>query len=81
MGSGSKELVWYEPWKETLKGELPDFEFFSGGISNPCINLLDRHVDNGVGNRTALIWEGENGDTKLYTYKCFWQKLIDLQMS
>jgi acetyl-CoA synthetase len=65
----AKELVWYEPWKETLKGELPDFEFFSGGISNPCINLLDRHVDNGVGNRTALIWEGENGDTKFYTYK------------
>ncbi|WP_373895756.1 acetate--CoA ligase [Virgibacillus sp. CBA3643] len=64
----ARELVWYEPWQETISGELPDFQFFTGGISNPCVNLLDRHVDNGAGNRTALIWEGENGDTKFYTY-------------
>ncbi|MEC1721223.1 acetate--CoA ligase [Schinkia azotoformans] len=64
----AKELVWYEPWKETMSGQLPDFRFFDGGISNPSINLLDRHVENGAGNRTALIWEGENGDTKFYTY-------------
>ncbi|HHW37994.1 MAG TPA: acetate--CoA ligase [Bacillales bacterium] len=64
----AKELLWYEPWKETMSGTLPDFRFFEGGISNPCVNLVDRHVANGVGNRTALIWEGENGDTKFYTY-------------
>ncbi|UJL47696.1 acetate--CoA ligase [Virgibacillus sp. NKC19-16] len=66
--SVARELVWYEPWKETISGALPDFQFFTGGISNPCVNLLDRHVENGAGNRTALIWEGENGDTKFYTY-------------
>lgn len=66
--SVAKELVWYEPWKETMSGQLPDFRFYDGGISNPSINLLDRHVENGAGNRTALIWEGENGDTKFYTY-------------
>lgn len=66
--SVAKELFWYEPWKETMKGQLPDFRFFEGGISNPCVNLIDRHVKNGAGNRTALIWEGENGDTKFFTY-------------
>lgn len=66
--SVAKELVWYEPWKETISGSLPDFRFFVDGISNPCVNLLDRHIENGAGNRTALIWEGENGDTKFYTY-------------
>ncbi|WP_338452997.1 acetate--CoA ligase [Niallia oryzisoli] len=64
----ARELVWYEPWNETISGQLPDFRFFTGGISNPSVNLLDRHVENGAGNRTALIWEGENGDTKFYTY-------------
>ncbi|NYE06252.1 acetyl-CoA synthetase [Bacillus niacini] len=64
----ARELVWYEPWKETISGELPDFRFFTGGISNPSVNLLDRHIENGAGNRTALIWEGENGDSKFYTY-------------
>ncbi|WP_026566582.1 acetate--CoA ligase [Bacillus sp. UNC41MFS5] len=64
----AKELVWYEPWQSTISGSLPDFRFFEGGISNPCVNLLDRHVENGAANRTALIWEGENGDTKFFTY-------------
>lgn len=64
----ARELTWYEPWNETISGQLPDFRFFSGGMSNPSINLLDRHVENGAGNRTALIWEGENGDSKFYTY-------------
>jgi acetyl-CoA synthetase len=66
--NAARELVWYEPWNETISGQLPDFRFFSGGISNPSVNLLDRHIENGAGNRTALIWEGENGDTKFYTY-------------
>ncbi|TDK63404.1 acetate--CoA ligase [Bacillus salipaludis] len=64
----ARELVWYEPWNETISGQLPDFRFFVGGISNPSVNLLDRHIENGAGNRTALIWEGENGDTRFYTY-------------
>ncbi|WP_045522238.1 acetate--CoA ligase [Neobacillus niacini] len=64
----ARELDWYEPWNETISGQLPDFRFFSGGISNPSVNLLDRHIENGAGNRTALIWEGENGNTKFYTY-------------
>lgn len=64
----ARELVWYEPWNETISGKLPDFRFFTGGISNPSVNLLDRHIENGAGNRTALIWEGENGDSKFYTY-------------
>jgi acetyl-CoA synthetase len=66
--TAARELDWYEPWNETISGQLPDFRFFSGGISNPSVNLLDRHIKNGAGNRTALIWEGENGDTKFYTY-------------
>lgn len=64
----AKELHWYEPWDETVTGSLPDFEYFTGGISNPCYNLIDRHIENGAGNRTALIWEGENGETSFYTY-------------
>nr|WP_295970903.1 acetate--CoA ligase [uncultured Bacillus sp.] len=64
----ANDLMWYEPWKETATGQLPGFSFFKGGISNPCFNLLDRHIENGAANRTALIWEGENGDTQMYTY-------------
>ncbi len=66
--SVAQELEWYEPWTETLEGDLPDFKWFVNGISNPSINLLDRHIKNGLGNKTALIWESEDGSTKFYTY-------------
>src|SRR5699024_6862105 len=66
--SVARELIWYEPWNETMRGDLPDFRFFVGGVSNSSVNLLDRHVENGAGNRTALIWEGENCDISFYTY-------------
>src|SRR5699024_9078616 len=39
--SVARELIWYEPWNETMRGELPDFRFFVGGVSNPSVNLLD----------------------------------------
>ncbi|WP_255259551.1 acetate--CoA ligase [Lentibacillus sp. CBA3610] len=65
----AQELHWFEPWQETVSGSLPDFSFFKGGISNACYNLLDRHIENGAGNRTALIWEGEDGETRFYTYR------------
>ncbi|GGK30843.1 acetyl-coenzyme A synthetase [Caldalkalibacillus thermarum] len=65
----ARELHWFEPWQETIRGSLPDFEFFKGGISNPCYNLLDRHIANGAANKTALIWEGEDGQTQFYTYQ------------
>ena len=67
----ARDFVWFKPWKKTMRGKLPDFEFFSGGITNPCVNLLDRHIERerGAANRTAIIWEGENGDTKFYTYQ------------
>lgn len=64
----AQDLTWYEPWTKTLEGSLPDFKFFVNGISNPSINLLDRHVEKGRGNKVALIWESEDGSSKFYTY-------------
>jgi acetyl-CoA synthetase len=36
---------------------------------NPCINMIDRHIEAGFGNRLALIWEGENGESRFFTYR------------
>jgi acetyl-CoA synthetase len=65
----ASEFEWMQPWHTVRKGDLPSFEYFSGGIMNPCINLLDRHVASGAGNRVALIWEGEDGDSSFLTYQ------------
>ncbi|MDY6821004.1 MAG: acetate--CoA ligase [Deferribacterota bacterium] len=65
----ASELFWYHPWEKTIEGELPNFKFFVGGISNPAYNMLDINLERGYGNKLALIWEGENYETKFYTYR------------
>ena len=62
------ELDWFRPWDEVRRGGFPHFEYFAGGITNPCHNLLDRHIANGAANRMALIWEGEGFEERCLTY-------------
>src|ERR1700739_4271130 len=69
----ASEFEWIRRWDIVQKGTLPEFEFFSGGVMNVCVNLVDRHVDKGAGNRVALIWEAETGESSFLTY----QMLLD----
>tara|TARA_B100000405_G_scaffold52919_1_gene35341 strand:- start:1588 stop:3543 length:1956 start_codon:yes stop_codon:yes gene_type:complete len=62
------ELDWFEPWKRVLKWSPPHAEWFMGGRINVSYNCLDRHVEGGRGDRTAIIWEGEPGDARTFTY-------------
>jgi acetyl-CoA synthetase len=64
----AKELDWFEPWTEVLRWKPPHAEWFVGGRLNAAHNCLDRHVDAGLGARSALIWEGEPGDARALTY-------------
>ena len=69
----ASEFEWSRRWDIVQKGTLPEFEFFSGGVMNVCVNLVDRHVARGAGNRVALIWEAETGESSFLTY----QMLLD----
>lgn len=64
----ARELDWFEPWHTVLEWVPPHAKWFLGGKLNVAHNCLDRHVAAGRGDRTALIWEGEPGDTRTYTY-------------
>ena len=64
----AKELSWFEPWKEILRWQPPNAQWFVGGKLNVSYNCLDRHVEEGHGDRVALFWEGEPGDARRYTY-------------
>jgi acetyl-CoA synthetase len=63
------ELQWMKPWSKVREGHFPHFKYFVGGISNPTLNLIDRHLAEGNDNRLALIWEGEDGEKRFYTYR------------
>lgn len=62
-------LEWYEKWEKVLDADNPPFyKWFTGGKTNIVLNAIDRHQSNWRRNKMALIWEGENGDERYYSY-------------
>ncbi|HSJ31985.1 MAG TPA: acetate--CoA ligase [Longimicrobiales bacterium] len=64
----ARKLEWFEPWREVLEWKAPHAKWFVGGKLNASYNCLDRHLGGWRRNKAALIWEGEPGDTRTYTY-------------
>jgi acetyl-CoA synthetase len=64
----ARQLEWSEPWREVLEWTPPHAKWFVGGKLNAAVNCLDRHLGGWRRNKAALIWEGEPGDTRTYTY-------------
>lgn len=62
-------LTWSKDFDQALDWSNPPFaKWFVGGEVNAAYNALDRHVQNGLGDRVAIYFEGEPGDTRTYTY-------------
>ena len=62
-------LSWSKDFTQTLDWSTPPFaKWFVGGEINAAYNALDRHVEAGNGDRVAIYFEGEPGDTRTYTY-------------
>lgn len=64
----ANSLAWFEPWHTALEWDLPNAKWFLGGKLNACFNCVDRHVEAGLGSKTAMIFEGEPGDSRSITY-------------
>ena len=61
-------LQWDAPWTTVLDWQPPFAKWFVGGKINASVNALDRHVNEGRGDRVAFFFEGEPGDTRTITY-------------
>ncbi len=66
----AEDCHWYEKWDRVLDdSNKPFYRWFTGGKVNTCYNALDIHVENGIGDQTALIYDSPVTDTiKKYTY-------------
>ncbi|MEE3204014.1 MAG: acetate--CoA ligase [Candidatus Neomarinimicrobiota bacterium] len=58
----AQRIHWNMPWDtvqnfDFVQGKI---EWFSGGKLNACYNCIDRHIEDGHGNDTAIIWEGND---------------------
>src|SRR5258705_12831296 len=65
----ANRLSWDTPFDEVLDwSEAPLAKWFVGGKLNVAYNCVDRHVRAGNGDRVAICWEGEPGDSRELTY-------------
>jgi acetyl-CoA synthetase len=64
-------LIWDKKWRRVLAYdfEKPKIRWFEGGKLNATSNCLDRHVETWRKNKAALIWVGENGEDRVFTYQ------------
>ena len=65
----AETLGWYKKWDQVLdESNAPFYKWFSGGKTNIVHNAVDRHLTNANRNKMAIIWEGENGQVRNYSY-------------
>ncbi|MCK6541280.1 acetate--CoA ligase [bacterium] len=63
------KLEWYKSWDRVLDdSKKPFYKWFTGGKTNIILNAIDRHLRDWRRNKLAIIWEGEPGDVRTYSY-------------
>ena len=69
------DLDWIKPWDTVLQFEAPFARWFEGGKLNASVNCLDRHLTGPRRNKAAIVWEGENGDERVFTYRDLYREV------
>jgi len=71
----ASELHWFEPWTKVLDdSKKPFYQWFVGGKTNIAYNCLDRHTMTAHRNKLALMWEGEKGEFRSFSYFALWRE-------
>jgi len=74
-GDEAKQLLWRKKWDKVLQWDAPFAKWFVGGKINVSENCLDRHIHTPLRNKAAIVWEGEPGDKKVFTYHMLWREV------
>jgi len=69
----AKNLSWFSTWEKPLDWNPPFAKWFVGGTINASYNTLDIHQNKA--NKPAILWEGENGESRILTYKDMWTQV------
>jgi len=66
-----EHLDWDKKWDKVLEYDfnIPEIKWFINGRLNASANCLDRHLTSWKRNKAAIIWEGDDGSYKTYTYE------------
>jgi acetyl-CoA synthetase len=66
-----KNITWSKKWDKVLEYDFnkPEIKWFQGGKLNASVNCLDRHLQAGRKDKTAILWEADDGSNRTYTYE------------
>ena len=67
--SAADGLHWFRRWDRVLDWQPPQAKWFVGGRTNLSFNCLDRHIAAGLGEKTAILFEGEPGEVRRISYR------------
>ena len=74
-----ERVTWFEPFTKLYEWEPPYAKWYLGGKLNVCFNCVDRHVENGLGDKVAYHWEGEpENDRRGITFSDLQREVIRL---
>ena len=77
-GEQAANLDWFKKWDKVLdysfQGDIY-IKWFQGGKLNATVNCLDRHLKTSRKNKVAILWEGEPGDSRKYTYQQLYEEV------
>ncbi|MDQ3669591.1 MAG: acetate--CoA ligase [Actinomycetota bacterium] len=65
----AEALPWFRHWDRVFEEDFPTFRWFVGAETNLAYNCLDRHVADGRGENTALVYANERGERRRFTYE------------
>ena len=70
-------VTWFDDFHTVSEWELPYAKWFLGGTLNVAYNCVDRHVEAGLGDRVAYLWEGEpEDDRRTITYADLQRRVV-----
>src|SRR5260221_8272542 len=73
------ELLWHKPFTQSLdESNAPFYKWFEDGELNASYNCLDRNLENGNANKTAIVFEADDGKVTKVTYQELYHRVCRL---
>src|SRR5438477_10072468 len=74
-----EELLWHKPFTRSLdESHAPFYKWFEDGELNASYNCLDRNLDNGNAEKTAIVFEADDGTVTRVTYRDLYHRVCKL---
>lgn len=71
-------LTWHKEFHTVHQGSISDSQWFLGGEINASVNCLDRHINNGLKEKTAIVFESEQGQVSRLSFQELYHLTVNI---